>query len=127
MPGADPDRRGLLDAELHRNGVRGLEADAADIACQAIWVLGHDLDGIGTVGLEDPHRPRRANAVAVQEDHDFPDHLLLGPGSENAGSAYRSDAVDLAQTRGNGNSLAPCQLDCHLTGMRARPHFHHEQ
>ena len=96
--GADPHHGGLLDAELHRDGVGGLEADAADIARQAIRVLGHDLDGVGTVGLENPHRPRRADAVAVQEDHDFPHRLLLGPGGENAGSANRPDAVDLAQS-----------------------------
>ena len=29
-----------------------------------------NLDGIGAVGLEDAHGPRRANTVAVQEDHD---------------------------------------------------------
>ena len=96
-PRANPDRRGLLDAELHRNGVGGLEPDAADVARQPIWVLGHDLDGVGAVGLEDPHRPRRADTVAVQEHHDFPHRLLLRPGGENAGSPNRSDAVDLAQ------------------------------
>ena len=95
--GANPDRRGLLDAKLHRNGVGGLEPDAADIASQPIRVLGHDLDGVGTVGLEDPHRPRRADPVAVQEHHDFPHGLLLGPCGKNAGSANRSNAVDLAQ------------------------------
>ena len=96
-PRANPDHRGLLDAELHRDRVGGLEADAADVARQPVRVLGHDLDGIGAVGLEDPHRPRRADAVAVQEDHDLPHRLLLGPGGENAGSANRPDAVDLAQ------------------------------
>jgi hypothetical protein len=49
------------------------------------------------VGLVDAHRPRRADTVAVQEHHDFPHRLLLGPGGENAGSANRPDAVDLAQ------------------------------
>ena len=84
-PGADPHQGDLLDAKLHRDGVGGLEADAADIAGQAIRVLGHDLDGVGAVGLVDAHRPRRADTVAVQEDHDFPHRLLLGPGGENAG------------------------------------------
>ncbi len=95
--GAHADHRRLFDAELHGDGVGGLEADAPDIARQPIGVLGHDLDGVGTIGLENPHRPRRANTVAVQEDHDFPHRLLLGPGSENAGSANRPDAIDLAQ------------------------------
>src|SRR5258708_13328118 len=33
----------------------------------------------------------------MQEDHNFSDCLLLGPGSENAGSANWSDAVDFTQ------------------------------
>jgi hypothetical protein len=33
----------------------------------------------------------------MQEDHNFPDCFLLGPGSENAGSANWSDAVDFTQ------------------------------
>ena len=35
--------------------------------------------------------------MAVQEQHDFPDGLLLGPGGENAGGANRPDALDLTQ------------------------------
>ena len=97
---ADPHHGGLLDAELHGHGVGGLEADAADIACQAIRVLGHDLDGVGTIGLEDPYRPRRADAVAVQEDHDFPHRLLLGPGGDDPSRAHRPNAVDFPQPIG---------------------------
>ena len=96
-PSANPDHRRFLDTELHGDGVGGLEADAPDIARQPIRVLGHDLDGVGTIGLENPHCPRRADTVAVQENHDFPHRLLLGPGSENAGSANRPDPVNLAQ------------------------------
>ena len=36
-PGAYPDHCRLFNAELHGDRVGGLEADAADIACQAIW------------------------------------------------------------------------------------------
>src|SRR6266702_146340 len=89
---ADPHHGGRFDAELHRNGVGGLEADAPDIARQAIRVLAHDLDGVGTIGLENPYRSRRADTVAVEEDHDFPHRLLLGPGGKDAGSANRPDA-----------------------------------
>jgi hypothetical protein len=64
-PSAHAHHRGLLDAELHGDRVSGLEPNTADVARQPIWVLGHHLDGIGAVGLEDPHRSRRANAVAV--------------------------------------------------------------
>jgi hypothetical protein len=47
--------------------------------------------------FEDPHRARRADTVAMQKDHNFPDRFLLGPGSENADSANWSDAVDFTQ------------------------------
>src|SRR5258708_31673934 len=61
---ADPHHGGLLDAELHGDGVGGLKADAADVSRQAIRVLGHDLDGVGTICLANPYRPRRADTVA---------------------------------------------------------------
>jgi hypothetical protein len=95
--GANPDHRGLLDAELHRDRVGSLEADAADVAGEPIRVLGHDLDRIGTISLENPHSARRTDTVTVQEDYDLPDCLLLGPGGENVGGANRPDAVDFAQ------------------------------
>src|SRR6266498_3306958 len=95
---ADPHHGGLFYAELQRNGVGSLETDAPNIARQAIRVLGHDLDGVGTIGLENPYRSRRADTVAVQEDHDFPHRLLLGPRGKNAGSANRPDAIDLTQS-----------------------------
>jgi hypothetical protein len=60
--------RALIDAmgiQLRGDGVRGLEPNAADIACQAIRVLGHDLDGIGTIGLENPNRSRRGDVRAA--------------------------------------------------------------
>ena len=97
---ADPHHGGLLDAELHCHGVGGLEADAADVACQTIGVLGHDLDGVGAISLEDPYRPRCADVVAVQEDHDLPHCLLLGPGRDDPRRAHRANAVDLAQAIG---------------------------
>ena len=98
--GAHPDHRGLLDAELHGDRVGGLEADAADVARQPVGVLGHDLDGVGAIGLEDPHRPRRADAMAVQEHHDLAHDLLLGPGVGDALGAHRADARHLAQPVG---------------------------
>jgi hypothetical protein len=45
--GAYPDHRRLLDSEPHGDGVRSLEANVADVAGQALWVLGHDMDGSG--------------------------------------------------------------------------------
>ena len=94
---ADPDHGRLRDAELHRDGVRRHEADAADVAREAIRVLRHHLHGIGAVGPEYPHRPRRADAVAVQEHHDLADHLLLGPGISDPLRPHFPDAGHLAQ------------------------------
>jgi hypothetical protein len=42
-------------------------------------LLGHDLYGVRAIGLIDAHRPRCADAIAVQEDHDFANDLLFGP------------------------------------------------
>ena len=105
-PGPDPDHGRLLDAELHGDGIGRLEANAADIARQPVGVLGHDLDGIGAIGLVDPHRPRRADAVAVQEDHDLADDLLLGPGVGDALGAHRADAVDFLRRSGLASMMS---------------------
>src|SRR5207244_5445954 len=71
-----------------------------DIARQTIRVLGHDLDGVGAIGLEDTHRPCRADAMAVQEDHDLSHDLLLGPGGDDPRGAHWADAIDLPQPVG---------------------------
>ena len=100
--GANPDHRRLLDAEPAGNCVSGLEADAADVAGEPIGVLGHDLNGIGAVGLVDPNGARRADAVAMQEDHDLAHDLLLRPGSDDAPRPDRADAIDLTHPIGLG-------------------------
>ena len=94
---ADPDHGRLLDAELHRDRVGRHETDAADVAREAVGVLRHHLHGIGAVGPEYPHRPRRADAVAVQEHHDLADDLLLGPGIGDPLRPHLPDAGHLAQ------------------------------
>jgi hypothetical protein len=99
-PGAHADHCRLVDAELHGDRIGGLESDAADVARQAIGVLGHDLNGIGAIGLEDADGACGAHPVAVQEDHDLPHDLLLGPGAGDALGAQRADAGHLAQTLG---------------------------
>ena len=96
-PGANPDQRGLFDAEPGRDLVGGAKADAADVACQAVRVFRDQPDGIGAVGLVDAHRPRGADPVAVQEQHDLADHLLLGPAGDDALGALRADPAHLAQ------------------------------
>ena len=101
-PGAQSDHRRLFDAELHCDRVGGLEPDAANIAGEPIGVLGHYLDGVGAVGLEDANRPGGADPVAVQEDHDLPDDLLLGPGVRDPLGPDGADARHLAQPIGLG-------------------------
>src|SRR6266516_5743200 len=96
--GAHADHGSLVNAELHRDGIGGLEANAADVACQAIGILRHDLHGIAAIGLVNAHRPSRADPMAVQEDHDLADRLLLGPGGRDAAGAHRTDAIHLPQT-----------------------------
>ena len=98
--GPETDHRGLLDAEPHRDRVGRLEADAANVAGQAIGVLRHHLHGVRAVGLVDPHGAGRSDAVRVQKHHDLADDLLLGPGVGNAFSPHRADAVHFLQTTG---------------------------
>ena len=64
---------------------------------EAVRVLRHHLHGIGAVGPEYPHRPRRADAVAVQEHHDLADDLLLSPGVGDPLRPHPADAGHLAQ------------------------------
>jgi hypothetical protein len=45
---------------------------------------------------------RRADAVAVQENHDLPHDLLFGPGFGDSAGAHGPDAVDLPQPVGLG-------------------------
>jgi hypothetical protein len=40
--------------------------------------------------------------VGVQEEHDLPYGLLLGPGGSNSARTHGADAVDLAQPVGLG-------------------------
>ena len=65
--GAHPLRGLPRHAELHGDGVGGPKADAANVARQPIRILGHDLDGVVAIGLEDAHRSGRADAVARAE------------------------------------------------------------
>ena len=101
-PRADADHGGLLDPEFLRDHIRGAEPDASDVARQPIRVFAHHLHGIGAVGLEDAHRPRRADAMLMQEDHDLADDLLIRPGRRDLGGPHRTDALDLPQPLGVG-------------------------
>jgi hypothetical protein len=73
-----------------------------DVPGKPIGVLGHDLHGICAVGLEDVNRPGGADPVAVKEDHDLPDDLLLGPGVGDPFGSNRANARHLAKATGLG-------------------------
>ena len=62
---------------------------------QPVGVLADDAHRFGAVGLVDPDRPRGADPVGVQEQHDLADHLLLRPAGHDAPRALRPDAGDL--------------------------------
>ena len=102
--GANADHRRLLDAEPDGDRVGSLEADAADVACQTIGIVGHDLDGIDAIGLVDPDGARRADAMAVQEDHDLADDLLLRPGRGDALGAHAARCQSTSRRR-SGSAL----------------------
>jgi len=87
-------------SEPHGDGVGGAEADAADVTRQAIGILGHHLDGVVAVGLEDPHGARGSHAVRMQEHHDVAHGLLLGPAGGDLRHAHLPDAGHLAQPDG---------------------------
>ena len=78
------------------------EPDAPHVAGQPVRILGHHLDGLVTVGLEDADRTRRADAVRVQEDHDLAHGLLFGPARHDLRGSPRADAGDLGEALGMG-------------------------
>jgi len=91
------DQRRRLYAELGRDLVGGAKADAADVAGQAVWVFRDQPERIGAVSLVDAHRARRANRVAVQEEHYLADHLLFGPAGDDPLRALGANAGHLPQ------------------------------
>jgi hypothetical protein len=84
-------------AQLAGDLVGGEKADAVDVAGQAVGVVAHDVDAGIAVGLEDAHGVGGADVVALQEEHDLLDGLLLLPGPLDDGGAVHAHAQDLAQ------------------------------
>ena len=93
-------RGGGLDAQPGGGGIGGAEADAADVPGQAVVVFGHHLHGVIAVRLENPHGTGGADAMAMEEHHDFAHHLLIGPGGGNPAGADLADAGHLPQALG---------------------------
>jgi hypothetical protein len=84
----------LANAQALGDHVGRLEADALDVAGQAVRILPDSLNGRAAVGLEDAEGPAGAHPVPVQEDHDLPDGLLLLPGGGDHFLAVLADAID---------------------------------
>src|SRR5215475_11996548 len=93
--GAHANQRGLLDAELCRDLIGGAEADAADVASQAVWVFRNEPNSIGAIGLVDAHSSRCTDTITVQEQHDLANHLLLGPARDDPLRTLGADTGDL--------------------------------
>jgi len=97
-PSPRPEHRGLLDSELLGVGVGGLEPDAVDVPGKAVGVLCDQGDGVRTVGLINTDGPSGADSMALQEDNDLPDDLLLRPAGYDALDLDKADARELGET-----------------------------
>src|ERR1039458_9008663 len=100
-----------------RNLVGGREADPVDVLRQHVGIAPHLFDCLLAVGLEDAHRPARADAVAMEEQHDFPYLLCFLPCVCDPLPALGADAVHGLEFGGsvldhyeNLGSEAPDQL-----------------
>ena len=88
------------EAEALGDLVGGLESDAADVAGEAVRIGADDLDGLVAVGLVDADGAGGGDAVAVEEDHDLADGLLLIPRLLDALAALGADAVNFLEPGG---------------------------
>jgi hypothetical protein len=95
--GADPHKRRFLDADLGSDLISGAEPDTADVSGQTVGIFADHPHGVIAVGLVDPHRSGRADAVGVQEQHDLADHFLLRPPGDDAGRSLCADTRHLLQ------------------------------
>ena len=105
-PGPNALRRLLRHAHLHGDRVSRPKSDAFYVAGKPIGILGHHLNGVMAIGLEDAHRPRRADAVGVQEDHDVAHGFLLGPTRGDFPGAELADAGNLPQFSGAASMIS---------------------
>src|SRR5438477_5846460 len=84
-----------------RDLVGGREAYPVDVLRQHVWIAPHGLNRLLAVGLEDAHRPAGADAMAVQEQHDFADLPCLLPCMRDPLPAFGADAIDSLQFGGS--------------------------
>ena len=98
--GAQSLRRLAGHAHFHGHRVGRAKADASDVASEPIWVLGHHLNGVMAIGLENSHRARRSNAMGMQKHHDVANGLLFGPAGGDFSRAELSDPRHIPQLLG---------------------------
>ncbi len=98
--GAQPLRRVAGKAERDRDLVGGEEADAADVAGEAVGVLADEADGVGAERPIDPRRLAEAKAVLLQEDAEVADDAVLRPALGDAADAGLGEADDLLEPVG---------------------------
>jgi hypothetical protein len=99
-PGVDAARGVRSQPNPQGDLVRRPEADAGDVPRQAIGVDADHLDGVVAVGLVDADGAGGRYAMAVEEDHDAADGLLLVPRLLDAQTALGADAGDLLEPGG---------------------------
>ena len=130
-PCPHPDGRRELYTELLGDGVGRAEANAADVARQAVRVLADHLDGVCPIGLVDAHRAGGSDPIGVEEQHDLPDHLLLCPTGDDFVGALGTDAghfpqavrllLDQIEHRGTERPHQPLGVDRPDSADHARP------
>ncbi len=95
--GRHPLRRIRGNAQVAGDLVGGDEADAVDVARQPVGVVVDHAGRAVAVVLVDAHGQRRADAVALQEDHHLADLALLVPGGLDLADPLGADAQHLVQ------------------------------
>src|SRR3982074_2962218 len=91
--GSSPKHGILRNAKPLCQLVCSLESDTADVACKTIWIFLPERARGGTVCLENADRPRRTNAMTLQEDHDLADRLLIRPTGRDPLQPYLTDSL----------------------------------
>ena len=79
------------------DGIGGFESDAPDVVRQAIRILLYLLYGFLAVSLVNLGGVGAAHAIALQEDHDVLDVLLLFPRLGDEVDAFFADSIDFSE------------------------------
>ena len=90
----------VAEAEFLAHRVGGFEPDPRNVAGQQVGIGPHARDGLLAVEFEDAQGAARADAVAVEKDHDVAHHALLGPGGLDLLAPPFPDALDFLQAGG---------------------------